>query len=79
MWCIKCIDHTGFDMYLKATKNTICGRYPILLVLRMLQQLPEKEKSALARSWNWIWYEQSQKINSFADSSVSYASSIAFM
>ena len=58
---------TEFESYLKATRNTICGRQPILLVLNLLKHLNLKIKTEL------LFYDQSSKVMDLQDSSVSYA------
>ncbi|KAJ3276238.1 hypothetical protein HDV01_005686 [Terramyces sp. JEL0728] len=77
---IENLDHQGMDLisslsypaflkYLKETKNTICGRNPILLLLRTVELLG-------ASHWElkFVKYAQSSKVVETRDSSVSYAS-----
>ncbi|KAK4694220.1 MEMO1 family protein, partial [Phenoliferia sp. Uapishka_3] len=60
-----------FGEYLKDTKNTICGRHPIGVLLAALACLEGKgEKNKL----EWVRYERSGLVESVKDSSVSYAS-----
>lgn len=68
--CIEQQDHSQFSTYLKRSQNTICGRYPISVFLYAL---------AVARTdfdVRFVAYEQSSKVTSKADSSVSYASAV---
>ncbi|GAA5837358.1 hypothetical protein JCM11251_004976 [Rhodosporidiobolus azoricus] len=67
--------HKQFASYLKATKNTICGRHPIGVLLGALSEL-EKDDEWKSRGMRceWVRYEQSSQVNRMADSSVSYAS-----
>lgn len=56
-----------FVSYLERTKNTICGRVPIKLLLLMLSALSENRFN-----FNLVAYDQSNKVKSIRDSSVSY-------
>jgi len=64
--------HSLFTKYLSRTKNTICGRHPIGVLLGALSAL-EKNKSINVELC-WVRYEQSSHCHSIRDSSVSYAS-----
>ena len=63
--------HHYFAEYLAKTKNTICGRHPIGVLLGALAAL---EKSGASAKLQWVRYEQSSKCLTIHDSSVSYAS-----
>ena len=63
--------HLGFSNYLGKTKNTICGRHPIGVLLGALSEL---EKGGRSAEIKWVRYEQSSKCLNIRDSSVSYAS-----
>lgn len=63
--------HHDFTEYLRRTKNTICGRHPIGVLLGALSVL---EKDGRAPSLAWVRYEQSSECRNINDSSVSYAS-----
>lgn len=63
--------HHNFSEYLVRTKNTICGRHPIGVLLGALSELEKGGRSAEIR---WVRYEQSSKCLNIRDSSVSYAS-----
>ncbi|KAK4050633.1 hypothetical protein OIV83_003359 [Microbotryomycetes sp. JL201] len=74
--------HEQFCGYLKATRNTICGRHPIGVLLATIDAL-EKTDSTKAGLPGWksskvslVWtrYEQSSRCIDLGDSSVSYAS-----
>lgn len=62
----------AFCSYLSSTKNTICGRNPIILGMRVINQL------GLKGHWQWLNYSQSYRItdhdSSSKESSVSYVS-----
>lgn len=63
--------HDAFAKYLVRTKNTICGRHPIGILLGAMSEL---EKQGQQTSLKWVRYEQSSQCVDIADSSVSYAS-----
>ena len=63
--------HHDFAEYLARTKNTICGRHPIGVLLGALSEL---EKGGRLAEIKWVRYEQSSKCFNIKDSSVSYAS-----
>lgn len=63
--------HHDFADYLKRTKNTICGRHPIGVLLGALAALEEEGR---APNLKWVRYEQSSACQTVNDSSVSYAS-----
>ncbi|KAH7883633.1 MEMO1 family [Phlebopus sp. FC_14] len=64
--------HTKFSVYLNRTKNTICGRHPIGVLLGALAYL--EKSSGVKTKMEWVRYEQSSKCQYIRDSSVSYAS-----
>lgn len=63
--------HAKFAAYLQRTKNTICGRHPIGVLLGALTALEEGGRSSTMK---WVRYEQSSQCLTLSDSSVSYAS-----
>ncbi|GAA5913411.1 hypothetical protein JCM5296_000905 [Sporobolomyces johnsonii] len=69
--------HQEFAAYLRATKNTICGRHPIGVLLGALSALEKDEawtRTGTGMRCEWVRYEQSSKVMALRDSSVSYAS-----
>lgn len=85
----------NFQDYLNRTKNTICGRNPLLFLLRMLKVMkkntqvtnssntnPNRSGSSNNDSQEWfikfLHYNQSSKVTSLQDSSVSYAAGIIY-
>jgi predicted class III extradiol MEMO1 family dioxygenase len=64
--------HDAFAKYLAKTKNTICGRHPIGVLLGALATL-ERDKG-IHPQIKWVRYEQSSACLTVRDSSVSYAS-----
>jgi AmmeMemoRadiSam system protein B len=65
--------HDAFVAYVQETRNTICGRHPIGVLLGVLAEL-EKEVTGKETSIKWVRYEQSSACVNIRDSSVSYAS-----
>jgi len=63
--------HNNFATYLERTRNTICGRHPIGVLLGALTAL---EKDGHKPTIKWVRYEQSSQCFNINDSSVSYAS-----
>ncbi|KAL7410894.1 MEMO1 family [Mrakia frigida] len=75
--------HGRFESYLKRTKNTICGRHPIGVLLGALTHLKPTSPSSTDASSSpstpsgeisFVHYEQSSPCIKVRDSSVSYAS-----
>ena len=71
--------HDSFASYLATTKNTICGRHPIGVLLGALAALDGSaggQDSSPPRQAmiKWVRYEQSSQCRTTRDSSVSYAS-----
>jgi len=64
--------HSQFAKYLSRTKNTICGRHPIGVLLGALSDL--EKNNGIKPELSWVRYEQSSQCHSIRDSSVSYAS-----
>ncbi|KAF9069072.1 MEMO1 family [Rhodocollybia butyracea] len=64
--------HAEFAKYLSKTKNTICGRHPIGVLLGALTAL--EESNEVHPTIEWVRYEQSSPCKTIRDSSVSYAS-----
>jgi len=69
--------HALFAEYLARTKNTICGRHPIGVLMGALAVL--QDENTKSPHLQWVRYEQSSQCFTIKDSSVSYASAyIAF-
>ncbi|GEM12398.1 memo-related protein [Rhodotorula toruloides] len=69
--------HDEFAEYLRQTRNTICGRHPIGVLLAAVAALDEEDGEGPAWRCEWVRYEQSSRVKRLADSSVSYASAFA--
>ncbi|KZT74664.1 UPF0103-domain-containing protein [Daedalea quercina L-15889] len=63
--------HIDFAEYLRTTKNTICGRHPIGVLLGALAVLQSQGRVPHLK---FVRYEQSSQCQTVRDSSVSYAS-----
>nr|ODN91208.1 protein MEMO1 [Cryptococcus depauperatus CBS 7841] len=63
-----------WELYLERTKNTICGRNPITVLLNLVQYF-YKDRS-VNPEFTFVRYEQSSKCMTGKDSSVSYVSGI---
>ncbi|KAG9001069.1 hypothetical protein FRB94_007131 [Tulasnella sp. JGI-2019a] len=66
--------HDEFARYLARTRNTICGRHPIGVMLGALGSLESQGKITAPLVLKWVRYEQSSQCATVQDSSVSYAS-----
>ncbi|KAI8332676.1 MEMO1 family, partial [Chlamydoabsidia padenii] len=71
METISSLDLDAFDDYLMRTRNTICGRHPIAILLAGLQSLPCSDYD---KKVEFVKYDQSSACQTLKDSSVSYAS-----
>lgn len=63
-------DAAGFRAYVDETRNTICGRHPIALLLGALPHC------GVAHALTWVRYAQSSAVRRADQSSVSYASAV---
>ncbi|KAG0049915.1 hypothetical protein BGZ83_005261 [Gryganskiella cystojenkinii] len=64
-------DHGAFCKYLSQTKNTVCGRHPIGVLLAAVAQLDRQRPTHRIQ---FVHYAQSSGVVTTSDSSVSYAS-----
>lgn len=60
-------DAEAFQEYLDQSQNTICGRYPLILLLNLIKGRGKNFKAQL------LHYAQSSQVTNVSDSSVSYA------
>lgn len=71
--------HSSFAEYLSRTRNTICGRHPIGVLLGALSTIEKSiESGGMGKqsSITWVKYDQSSSCETVEDSSVSYASAV---
>lgn len=69
--------HASFASYLVRTRNTICGRHPIGVLLGALTRLNKSvEDGGMGKdvTMKWVKYDHSSECETLKDSSVSYAS-----
>jgi len=78
MELIEKMNLNDFHAYLRSTDNTICGRYPISLLLATMEQakkvVPSNELPKFYMQF--VKYAQSSRVKKSNDSSVSYASAV---
>ena len=66
------------DQYFKKTRNTICGRNPITIVLSIIENY-KKNHSDKKISFDTVGYSQSNHVKSKYETSVSYAAGVNFI
>jgi len=66
------------DKYFEKTKNTICGRNPITIVLSIIQNY-QNEFNDKKLSFECAGYSQSERVKNITGSSVSYAAGVNFI
>lgn len=68
-----------FNEYIEETENTICGRHPLAILLKTVENVKKNGNSVGSDygSLKWIGYAQSSPAIDVSDSSVSYASGFA--
>ena len=66
------------DQYFKQTRNTICGRNPITVVLTMIEKYRALHKDKKV-TFDTVGYAQSNKVSSKQETSVSYAAGVNFI
>ncbi|KAF7561845.1 hypothetical protein G7046_g2295 [Stylonectria norvegica] len=77
MEAVKSGSHDAFLDSLKLTRNTVCGRHPIGVMLAALEQL-RTEQAYLGRGrFTITQYQRSEMVESTSQSSVSYVSAYA--
>ena len=72
--------HQAFLDVLGETKNTVCGRHPIGVVMAAVEQLAEQGRLPRGEGrCKFIRYERSGNVEDVDDSSVSYCSAFAVL
>ena len=69
-------DRKAWGKYLKDKKNTICGRYPIGVLMALMDAA---RGAGAGVSVEWVKYAQSSAVERKSDSSVSYASAVVVL
>ncbi|CAI4225169.1 unnamed protein product [Auanema sp. JU1783] len=77
MNAIETLNPHVFSEYLKKTRNTICGRNPITIMLHAADHF--RLINNHTHEFRFIKYAQSNKVRSLGDSSVSYAAGALFV
>ena len=72
------IDSKKLDEYFKRTRNTICGRNPISIVLIIIENY-KKKNSNKQISFVTVGYAQSNKVKNSYETSVSYAAVVNYV
>ncbi|KAI5462145.1 MEMO1 family [Mariannaea sp. PMI_226] len=77
MTAVESGSHDAFLATLRQTKNTVCGRHPIGVMLAALELLGKEPGYKGKGKFNVIQYDRSNLVNSPDDMSVSYVSAYA--
>ena len=78
MQAISSGSHEAFLTNLRRTKNTVCGRHPIGVVMAAVEELKRQGKVEEGKGlFRFVRYERSSEVEDARDSSVSYASAFA--
>ncbi|KAI1774583.1 UPF0103-domain-containing protein [Hypoxylon cercidicola] len=72
-------DHNKFVDNLSHTKNTVCGRHPIGVVMAALEELANEKPEEGKYRFKFVQYQRSSLVEDVTDSSVSYASAYAII
>ena len=75
---IKEINSQKLEKYFKKTKNTICGRNPISIILSIVEKYKNEHKNENVEFIN-AGYAQSNKVKSIYETSVSYAAAVNYI
>lgn len=65
-----------FSKYMHATKNTICGRHPIAVLIAAAEELKARHVNGTSVKLEFVHYSQSSSVANMNDSSVSYAAGV---
>ncbi|RYP63303.1 hypothetical protein DL771_009335 [Monosporascus sp. 5C6A] len=77
MYAVESGDHNSFVDNLKHTKNTVCGRHPIGVMMAALEVLAKEGAEDGKYRFKFVQYQRSSLVEDASDSSVSYASAYA--
>ena len=82
-WSMDAIEtgsHNSFLNNLASTKNTVCGRHPIGVIMAAIEVLKQEGKLAQDKGlFRFVRYERSNNVTHAKDGSVSYASAFAIL
>ena len=71
--------HDAFVDNLKHTKNTVCGRHPIAVIMAAMEELAKSGTEEGKLKFKFVRYERSNLVQGISDSSVSYAAAYAII
>lgn len=71
--------HQAFTGIVAQTRNTVCGRHPIGVVMAALEVLEKQSSKTEAGRFKFVRYERSDLCRTMRDSSVSYCSAYAVL
>lgn len=72
MAAVASASHDAFVDYLAKTKNTVCGRHPIGVMMAAMEAVTARGDGPVG-PFTWVRYEQSSEVVDVRESSVSYA------
>lgn len=72
MAAVASASHDAFVDYLAKTKNTVCGRHPIGVMMAAMEAVTARGNGPVG-PFTWVRYEQSSEVVDVRESSVSYA------
>lgn len=72
-------NHNAFVDNLRHTKNTVCGRHPIGVMMAALEVLAREGAADGKYRFKFVQYQRSGLVEDVSDSSVSYASAYAIV
>lgn len=80
MQAVESGDHDAFLANLEMTRNTVCGRHPIGVIMAAIEVLKQEGRLAGDKGrFRFVKYERSSEVKNGGDSSVSYASAFAVL
>ena len=65
-----------FEKYMQVTKNTICGRHPLFIMLKIIES---SNFGRMKLKSKFVKYSQSAQVKDEGQSSVSYAAGITYL
>ncbi|TID22852.1 UPF0103-domain-containing protein [Venturia nashicola] len=71
--------HQAFTGIIAQTRNTVCGRHPIGVVMAALEVLEKRSSQTETGRFKFVRYERSDLCRTMRDSSVSYCSAYAVL
>ena len=69
--------HSGFYKVIRQTRNTVCGRHPIGVMMAALEAVAKDGLEGQKKKFSFVQYQRSNLVKKDRDFSVSYASAYA--